>query len=87
VTARLGYINGGADSVMTHTWFKTLDWDQLANLHIPPPWRPTLSSADDTGHFDFDEEEAVASLTTDAQLTAAEHDEWALVKVKGKGQG
>ena len=42
VASRLGYINGGAESVIKHPWFATLDWDQLVNLTLDAPWKPAV---------------------------------------------
>jgi len=52
VAYRLGYLKGGADDVMAHAWFVAFDWDGLVNMTIEPPWRPSLSSSDDTTCFD-----------------------------------
>ena len=52
VAYRLGYLKGGAADVQAHAWFSGYDWDGLVNSTIEPPWRPQLSSCDDTTCFD-----------------------------------
>ncbi|TFK23660.1 kinase-like protein [Coprinopsis marcescibilis] len=42
----------GAHLIKAHPWFKGIDWD---NIHkYPAPYRPELTSPDDTRHFDSD---------------------------------
>ncbi|KAF5325825.1 hypothetical protein D9611_000036 [Ephemerocybe angulata] len=42
----------GAHLIKAHPWFKGIDW---ANIHrYPAPYRPELTSPDDTRHFDAD---------------------------------
>ena len=54
VVSRLGYLKGGADDVLAHSWFADVkfDWDGLVNRTMPPPWVPRLASADDDKCFD-----------------------------------
>lgn len=44
--------NDGAAALMAHPWFADIDWDTIADQ--TPPFRPDLSSVDDTKHFDAD---------------------------------
>jgi hypothetical protein len=38
--------------MQAHPWFKGIDWD---NIHrYPAPYRPELTSPEDTRHFDSD---------------------------------
>jgi len=60
VAYRLGYLKGGASDVMAHAWFAGFDWDGLVNLTVESPWRPSLSSCEDT--MCFDEAEGGQSL-------------------------
>ncbi|KAJ2914388.1 hypothetical protein MD484_g6031, partial [Candolleomyces efflorescens] len=42
----------GAHLIKAHPWFKGIDWD---NIHrYPAPYRPELTSPEDTRHFDSD---------------------------------
>lgn len=52
VAYRLGYLKGGAEDVCAHAWFANFDWGSLVNLTMESPWRPTLSSCEDTACFD-----------------------------------
>ena len=54
VTARLGYLKGGAEDIISHAWFSHFDWDALVNLTMEPPWHPRLKGADDLSYFDVE---------------------------------
>jgi len=77
VASRLGYINGGAESVIKHPWFATLDWDQLVNLTLDAPWKPALSAADDTQFFDNEAE--ASTFASDVLLSDKDNAMWAHV--------
>jgi len=74
LASRLGYVNGGAASVISHSWFHDLDWDRLVNLYVDPPWRPTLSNATDTSHFEIEAD--AANFGEDGKLDEAETQKW-----------
>ncbi|TEB37406.1 kinase-like protein [Coprinellus micaceus] len=42
----------GAHLIKAHPWFKGLDWGNIH--HYPAPYRPQLTSPEDTRHFDSD---------------------------------
>lgn len=42
----------GVDDLMSHPWFKGVDWSSLHRSH--PPFRPNLSHPADTKHFEDD---------------------------------
>jgi len=46
--------NGRPDDVVAHGWFAGFDWHALTNLTLEPPWRPRLSSPEDTTCFDLE---------------------------------
>jgi hypothetical protein len=48
---RLG--SGGTDAleVMTHPYFSEINFDDLYQKRVPPPFIPTLQSATDTSNF------------------------------------
>ena len=87
VGERLGYLKGGAEDVVCQSWFAPpeqppFDWDGLMNLVLPPPWRPTLKSADDTSHFDDDgKRECLRAQQLEAamMMTPEEEEKWAHV--------
>lgn len=48
---RLGAI-GDAKELMSHPFFKDIDWDALAAKKLPPPFKPQVASETDTSNFD-----------------------------------
>ena len=63
LSARLGYLKGGASDVIGHAWFEGFDWDGLINLTIEPPWRPKPAAADDLRYFDAGDEDDAANYS------------------------
>jgi len=51
-TTKLSGGGGANDDVMAHAWFAGFDWEGLSSLRLEPPWRPKLSSPEDTSLFD-----------------------------------
>ena len=45
-------ISNKQDYFKEHPWFAEIDWDQLYNKELPPPFVPQLKSSDDTHLFD-----------------------------------
>ncbi|KAG6448737.1 hypothetical protein O3G_MSEX005684 [Manduca sexta] len=57
VTRRYGNLKDGVLDFKNHKWFKEIDWDNLLNSRIHPPFIPKVRSPGDTANFDiFDEE-------------------------------
>lgn len=48
---RLG-ANGGAAELMAHPFFADVDWNQLAQKNVVPPFKPKLKSELDVSNFD-----------------------------------
>ena len=48
---RLGS-KAGVVEVMSHTWFKDVDWDQIKAKTITAPYVPNLESESDVKYFD-----------------------------------
>ena len=48
---RLGY-QKGAEEVMDHTFFSSIDWDALYKKEVTPPFRPTIRDRNDLSNFD-----------------------------------
>lgn len=49
-------LQDGVEELMSHPWFRGIDWDNLHRMR--PPFRPALSHAGDTKHFEDDIEDA-----------------------------
>mmetsp|Transcript_37722 Transcript_37722/g.66327 ORF Transcript_37722/g.66327 Transcript_37722/m.66327 type:complete len:139 (-) Transcript_37722:531-947(-) len=66
IAYRLGYLSGGAQDVISHKWFASLDWVKLVNKAIPPPWQPTFDSSDMVSYFaEFQHDEPIIDASTD----------------------
>lgn len=53
---RLGNTRGGTAAVIKHKWFSSFDWAGLETCEMKAPYKPNVSSKDDTTNFDqFDE--------------------------------
>lgn len=53
-----------APELMAHPFFKDIDWDMLKKKQIPPPYKPHVSSDDDTSNFDPEFTSASTSVLT-----------------------
>eukprot|EP00479_Gromia_sphaerica_P012794 TRINITY_DN6881_c0_g1_i1.p1 TRINITY_DN6881_c0_g1~~TRINITY_DN6881_c0_g1_i1.p1 ORF type:complete len:121 (-),score=21.97 TRINITY_DN6881_c0_g1_i1:178-540(-) len=51
-TKRLGVINGGADNIKNHLWFKGFSWEDLANGTMRAPIIPTIKNEEDLSNFE-----------------------------------
>ena len=60
---RLGATND-ARELMAHPFFRDIDWDMLKKKQIPPPYKPHVSSEDDTSTFDPEFTTASTSVLT-----------------------
>ena len=49
---RLGSGPGDAQEIMSHSFFKGVNWDDIYNKRTPTPFRPTVKDAKDTSNFD-----------------------------------
>ncbi|PWN28132.1 kinase-like protein [Jaminaea rosea] len=65
-----GGLADGVEELMSHPWFKGIDWDELHRT-TKPPFRPALAHAADTRHFEDDI--ADEPLAAPGALTAAEN--------------
>lgn len=43
---------GNASDIKRHPWFKKINWKLLLERKIKPPFKPTVTSADDTRNID-----------------------------------
>lgn len=49
---RLGSGPTDAQEIMSHAFFRNINWDDVYHKRIPPPFLPTITSATDTSNFD-----------------------------------
>jgi classical protein kinase C len=48
---RLGY-HKGAEEIMDHGFFASIDWDALYRKEVAPPFRPTIGDRNNLSNFD-----------------------------------
>ncbi|KAH7107725.1 Pkinase-domain-containing protein [Auriculariales sp. MPI-PUGE-AT-0066] len=51
LTQRLGNMNGGVNDILTHPWFRGVDWDALERGEIRAPLIPYVAGMDDTRNY------------------------------------
>jgi serine/threonine protein kinase len=49
---RLGSGPTDAQEIMSHAFFRTINWDDVKDKKIAPPFLPSIASATDTSNFD-----------------------------------
>lgn len=49
---RLGSGPTDAQEVMSHAFFRNINWDDIYHKRVPPPFMPTIASPTDTSNFD-----------------------------------
>jgi serine/threonine protein kinase len=49
---RLGSGPGDAQEIMSHAFFKGVNWDDVYNKRLPTPFKPAIKDAKDTSNFD-----------------------------------
>lgn len=62
-TQRLGGGPDDAKEVMKHIFFETINWDDILNKKVKPPFRPTVKSPTDVSNFDEDFTKEIPQLT------------------------
>lgn len=51
-TRRLGSSEAGAEDIKKQAFFRSINWTDLLNRSIKPPFKPTIKSPDDVSNFD-----------------------------------
>jgi protein kinase A len=51
LSKRYGNLKGGVNDIKNHRFFKGLDWENLVNMKVTPPYVPKVSSSGDTSNF------------------------------------
>lgn len=49
---RLGSGPTDAQEIMSHAFFKGINWEDVYHKRIPPPFKPTVKNDKDTSNFD-----------------------------------
>jgi serine/threonine protein kinase len=49
---RLGSGPTDAQEIMSHAFFRNINWDDIYHKRVPAPFIPTIASATDTSNFD-----------------------------------
>jgi Protein kinase C terminal domain len=49
---RLGSGPTDAQEIMSHAFFKNINWEDVYAKRIPPPFKPTVKNDKDTSNFD-----------------------------------
>lgn len=58
LSKRYGNLKGGVDDIKNHRFFKELDWNDLINQKIQPPYIPKVKGSGDVSNFEeLDESE------------------------------
>ncbi|KAJ3118144.1 Serine/threonine kinase [Phlyctochytrium bullatum] len=60
---RLGGGKLDAEEVKRHPYFAGVDWNAFMQKRVPPPWKPTITSATDVSNFDAEFTKEPAVLT------------------------
>lgn len=50
---RIGY-HKGAEEIMNHEFFKTVNWEALYGKEVTPPFKPVIKGRGDLSNFDKD---------------------------------
>lgn len=73
---RLGcHRDSGFAEIMTHAFFKTIEWGLLEQKQIPPPYRPRLESERDLANFPPEFTDEPVQLTPDDQTIIGKIDQ------------
>ncbi|XP_070207266.1 protein kinase C iota type-like [Littorina saxatilis] len=73
---RLGcHADSGFSDIRSHPFFRTIDWEQLEQKQISPPYKPLIRSERDLEHFDPAFTDEPVRLTPDDPKTIADIDQ------------
>ena len=76
---RLGCVPGlGEPAILTHPFFREIDWHALENKRIRPPFRPRTRNKRDVNNFDqdFTKEEPILTPTPADVLKSINQEEF-----------
>ena len=52
LSKRYGNLKAGADDIIKHKWFETIDWAKMATYSVPAPFKPPMKDAMDFSNFE-----------------------------------
>ncbi|MCJ1416003.1 Serine/threonine kinase [Xylographa parallela] len=74
---RLGSGPTDAQEIMSHSFFRNINWDDVHDKKVPPPFQPSITSATDTSNFDSEFTSVTPVLTpVQSVLTQAMQEEF-----------
>jgi len=56
ISMRFGDLKDGADDVVNHKWFSDINWEDLVNMQMPPPYTPNVVNESDTSYFELEQD-------------------------------
>ena len=72
-TKRIGNLRNGSEDVKNHKWFKEVDWDDVFNRKLKPPFVPKVKSDGDTSNFeDYSDEDLEIEPVTEREAKVFE---------------
>jgi serine/threonine protein kinase len=72
---RLGSGQGDAQEIMSHAFFKGINWDDIYNKRLPTPFKPTVKNEKDTSNFDSEFTSVTPVLTPVQSVLSPAHQE------------
>jgi len=73
---RLGSGKGDIEEIKKHPWFKSLNWDDLLEKKIDPPYKPAVKSETDTSNFSPEFTKEIAKDTNVEAVKLAPEDDF-----------
>jgi len=52
LSKRYGNLKAGSDDILKHKWFASINWDAMAAMSIPAPYKPQMKDENDTSNFE-----------------------------------
>ncbi|RMD44923.1 hypothetical protein DV735_g87, partial [Chaetothyriales sp. CBS 134920] len=72
---RLGSGPGDAQEIMSHAFFKGVNWDDVYHKRVPTPFKPTVKDPKDTSNFDQEFTSVTPVLTPVQSVLSPAHQE------------
>ena len=81
---RLGSGPTDAQEIMSHAFFRNINWDDVRDKKVPPPFQPQISNPTDTSNFDSEFTSVTPVLTPvqSGRLAQAIESAWSLTRIQ-----